>query len=95
MTDVPIGFLDHLDELRSRVIKSLIALVIGTIKFLIDRKLALLSHRKFLTTNCIGLFSFTIAVNAASSTVAAGLVALQRENAEVKLKRLFINSPAR
>ncbi len=31
MTDVPIGFLDHLDELRSRVIKSLIALVIGTI----------------------------------------------------------------
>lgn len=31
MTDVPIGFLDHLDELRSRVIKSLIAIVIGTI----------------------------------------------------------------
>lgn len=31
MTDVPIGFLDHLDELRSRVIKSLIALAIGTI----------------------------------------------------------------
>lgn len=31
MTDVPLGFLDHLDELRSRLIKSLIAIGIGTI----------------------------------------------------------------
>lgn len=31
MTDVPLGFLDHLDELRGRVIKSLIAIGVGTL----------------------------------------------------------------
>lgn len=30
MTDTPVSFLDHLDELRSRLIKSLIAIAIGT-----------------------------------------------------------------
>ena len=46
MTDVPIGFLDHLDELRSRVIKILIALVIGTIVafFFYEQILAILTH---------------------------------------------------
>ena len=31
MTDVPVSFLDHLDELRGRLIKSLIAVAIGTV----------------------------------------------------------------
>jgi sec-independent protein translocase protein TatC len=30
MTDTPVSFLDHLDELRSRLIKSLIAVAVGT-----------------------------------------------------------------
>ena len=31
MTDAPVSFLDHLDEMRSRVIKSLVAIGIGTL----------------------------------------------------------------
>ena len=31
MTDVPVSFLDHLDELRGRLIKTLIAVAIGTV----------------------------------------------------------------
>ena len=31
MTDAPVSFLDHLDEMRSRVIKSLAAIAIGTL----------------------------------------------------------------
>lgn len=31
MTDAPVSFLDHLDELRNRLIKSLIAIAIGTL----------------------------------------------------------------
>jgi sec-independent protein translocase protein TatC len=31
MTDIPVSFLDHLDELRSRLIKSLIAVSVGTV----------------------------------------------------------------
>jgi sec-independent protein translocase protein TatC len=46
MTDVPVSFLDHLDELRSRIIKSLVAVGIGTFVafFLNEQILAILVH---------------------------------------------------
>jgi sec-independent protein translocase protein TatC len=46
MTDVPVSFLDHLDELRSRLIKSLIAVAIGTVVafFVYEPILDLLIH---------------------------------------------------
>jgi sec-independent protein translocase protein TatC len=42
MTDAPASFLDHLDELRSRVIKALIAVAIGTV-------IAYVFHEEILT----------------------------------------------
>lgn len=46
MTDTPVSFLDHLDELRSRLIKSLIAVGVGTFVafFFYEEILALLAR---------------------------------------------------